>query len=52
MEISKAATELDGFTGAELENIVNLSAIEAVRNNEKISNKLFMSKVKESIEEK
>lgn len=52
IEISKAATELDGFTGAELENIVNLSAIEAVRNNEKITSQQFMTKVRESIEEK
>ena len=35
MEISKSATELDGFSGAEIENIVNLAALETVRSGKK-----------------
>jgi len=31
MDISKAATLLDGCTGADLENLVNLAGLEAVR---------------------
>ena len=46
---------MDGFSGAEIENIVNLSALEAVRSNEKepkIQSAKFLEKVQESVREK
>ena len=39
---------MDGFSGAEIENVVNLSALEAVRSNDqdpKIQPKAFLEKV-------
>lgn len=44
MDISRAATLLDGFTGAELENLVNLAALEAVSSRRLFPNETTASK--------
>lgn len=51
-DISEAATFLKGFTGAEIENLVNLTALSCVRNNEQLSPNVFKAKVQEMIASK
>ena len=53
LEISKAATELDGFSGAEIENVVNLAALETVKSGARLlENEHFQLKVAEAVSEK